>query len=62
MAVTIMLKGPNKTVATLTKEQADIANPVLVDMMNKEITRKKAEEKIALLCEQAGIPLAFEAQ
>jgi transposase len=59
MALTIMVNGPDNTAAELTKEQADLANPILVSMMNREMKVKEAESLITEKCAEMGIPLTF---
>lgn len=57
--VTIKVRGPDGTVATLSPAQADACNPILVDLMNQEIRAKEADKRIAIRCEELGIPLQF---
>ncbi len=59
MAVTVQVRGPNKTVATLTPAQAEAAKDIIVSMMNQEMTAKKAEQLITEKCAGLGIPLTF---
>lgn len=41
----------------LTKAQFDLVEPIIVRMMNREISKKKAEAEIIAKLEQAGLPL-----
>ena len=59
MAVTIKVKGADGTVATLTPQQADACNNILLDLMNQEIRAKEADKRIGILCEELGMPLQF---
>lgn len=61
MSVTVKLKGPNKTEATLSTAQAESVKDIIIDMMNREITRKEAEKRIVARCNERGMPLEFTA-
>jgi hypothetical protein len=61
MAVTVKVRGPNKTVASLSPAQAEAAKDIIVSMMNQELTPKTAEALILETCAGLGIPLVFEA-
>lgn len=59
MAFAILVRGPNNTEATLTAEQVDASNPIILELMNQQITAKKADKLITERCAEAGIPLVF---
>lgn len=62
MTFKIKIKGPNKTVATVSDSQFKIVEPIIVSMMNKEITLKQCERSVADTLQQLGDPLVFVAE
>jgi hypothetical protein len=62
MSFKILIPGPNGTVATLTKEQVELAQPVLLLMANRKINRAAAQTEIERLLAATDHPLKFEAR
>ena len=59
MTVTVKVKGPDGTVATLSARQAEACNEILLALMNQEIKAKEADRRIGIRCEELGMPLQF---
>lgn len=55
----IKIKGKDNTEATLSKEQFDLVEPIIVKMMNGEIKLRHAEYQLENELEAAGLPLIF---
>jgi hypothetical protein len=60
MAFSILIPGPNGTVATMTKEQVDLAQPILLRMANRKIRPAAAQAEIERLLAASEHPLKFE--
>ncbi|MBK4735987.1 hypothetical protein [Noviherbaspirillum pedocola] len=59
MTFAIKVRGPGKTGATLSQEQFDGCEDILVKLMNQELSVKAADAAIAVKCEEVGLPLQF---
>lgn len=60
MSFKILIPGPNGTVATMTKAQIDLAQPILLALANRRVLRGVAQVQIEQLLADAGDPLVFE--
>jgi hypothetical protein len=60
MEFKILIPGPNGTVAALTKEQVELAQPVLLLLANRKIPRASAQTEIERLLAVTEHPLKFE--
>jgi hypothetical protein len=60
VAFNLIIKGPNCTVATLTKAQFERIEPVLLRLANRETKPGAAEAEIERLLREAGDPLVFK--
>ena len=62
MTFKILIPGPNGTVATLTKEQVELAQPILLRVANRKIKAAAAQVEIERLLAATDHPLKFEAR
>jgi len=58
----IVIPGPNGTAAKLTAEQVELAQPILLRLMNRKIKPAAAQVEIERLLAATDHPLKFEVQ
>jgi hypothetical protein len=58
----ILIPGPNGTVAALTKEQVELAQPILLRLANGKVKPAAAQVEIERLLAASEHPLKFEAR
>ena len=56
----IVLKNDEGKTASLTKEQLEIVEPIMLDLMNQKLKPKAAQAQIVAKLESEGKPLVFK--